>query len=82
MARRSYPCFGNRARRVREKWQGVTNCTDCKKHIAIQDPYVAIDIQLNWMRGDDEVATLCTVCSEKTQDIYTLLRKCQKQNPD
>lgn len=62
MSKRDYP------RNMPPQWragQPAKTCNDCKQPIPKNERHCVIEVQVNWMRGDDEVEFLCESCANK-----------------
>jgi hypothetical protein len=71
---RDYPRIGQIHRRSVAYQDGEIHCLICKDRIKPGIAMCKVDIQHNWMRGDDDVVTLCMSCCESPLDVRQILK--------
>lgn len=80
MSRRTYPRVGS-SRKLKGKLAkcfGERTCRNCGASIGKDDWYHLVDIEWNWMRGDDDVVPVCNTCGHKPLQVERLI-KMEKQ---
>lgn len=62
MSRRQYPRIMTPEHTGKMTRPGIKKCDTCKKVFQRTDRFVIQETQVNWFRGDDEVAVFCLEC--------------------
>ncbi len=79
MSNRGYPRIGTRHKTNRSRKQGVTVCDQCGGPVNIGEVFEMVDIQWTYMRGDDDVATICKECGRSPLQLGKILGGLKKQ---
>lgn len=78
--RRSYPRYGqDRKDQVSKRWSiERRTCNQCGRVAQPGETMIAVDIQWDWFRGNDDVARFCTGCNAHPMPAQQMGKKLWK----
>lgn len=76
---RFYPRLGQLRQAERYKFLGAGKCAKCDAAIPVKAKFIWVDIQVDWMRGNDVCVALCLACGKKTPTLEEALELAKKE---
>lgn len=77
---RRYPRLGQLRQAERYKSLGAGKCAKCDAPIPVKARFVWVDIQVDWMRGNDVCVALCQTCGKNPPTLEDVLELAKKKD--